>query len=83
MAEVTGAAAGGATEVGAIAVGGTAAGATAVGGSGADGPEVGGQGSTGDTRPTVMVTGVAVPTATDGATAGAVFRMATDTAGRS
>lgn len=78
MAEVTGAAAGGATEVGATEVG-----ATEVGGSGADGPEVGGQECTGDIRPTAMVTGVAAPTATGGATAGAVFLMATDTARRS
>jgi hypothetical protein len=78
MAEVTGAAAGGATEAGATEVG-----ATEVGGSGADGPGVGGQGCTGDIRPTAMVTGVAAPTATGGATAGAVFRMATDTARRS
>jgi hypothetical protein len=78
MAEVTGAAAGGATEVGATEVG-----ATEVGGSDADGPEVGGQGCTGDIRPTAMVTGVAAPTATGGATAGAVFLMSTDTARRS
>jgi hypothetical protein len=78
MAEVTGAAAGGATEAGATEVG-----ATEVGGSGADGPGVGGQGCTGDIRPTAMVTGVAAPMATGGATAGAVFRMATDTARRS
>jgi hypothetical protein len=83
MAEVTGGAAGGATEVGATEVGATEVGATEVGGSGADGPEVGGQECTGDIRPTAMVTGVAAPTATGGATAGAVFLMATDTARRS